>query len=141
MQYADIVTSSTGKSLHSADHGLVLYNDPTLTPKIREAVMPLLTSITHFHETAALCLTLLEMKEFGAACRTGRGQHPCRSLESWFQSCSGFSVDGGMHGVWNLDSCLNSATYIPGWPGRSPGRRNVLEWCLPVNSLVCTYLK
>jgi len=67
MQYADIVTSSTGKSLHSADHGLVLYNDPTLTPKIREAVMPLLTSITHFHETAALCLTLLEMREFGAA--------------------------------------------------------------------------
>mmetsp|Transcript_47336 Transcript_47336/g.115539 ORF Transcript_47336/g.115539 Transcript_47336/m.115539 type:complete len:147 (+) Transcript_47336:368-808(+) len=25
MQYPDIVTSSTGKSLHSADHGLVLY--------------------------------------------------------------------------------------------------------------------
>jgi glycine hydroxymethyltransferase len=67
MQYADIVASSTGKSLHSADHGLVLYNDPALTPKIREAVMPLLTSNTHFHETASLCMTLLEMKEFGAS--------------------------------------------------------------------------
>lgn len=67
MQYADIVASSTGKSLHSSDHGLVLYNDPSLTPRIREAVTPLLTSNTHFHETAALCMTLLEMKEFGGA--------------------------------------------------------------------------
>ncbi|KAL7576463.1 hypothetical protein ACA910_017973 [Epithemia clementina (nom. ined.)] len=66
MKYADIVTSSTGKSLHSADHGIVLYNDPSFTPKIREAVLPILTSNTHFHETAALCMTLLEMKEFGA---------------------------------------------------------------------------
>ena len=67
MKYADIVTSSTGKSLHSADHGIVLYNDPSFTPKIREAVMPILTSNTHFHVTAALCMTLLEMKEFGTA--------------------------------------------------------------------------
>ena len=54
MKYADAVASSTGKSLHSADHGLVVYNDTSLTPKIREAVMPLLTSNTHFHETAPL---------------------------------------------------------------------------------------
>eukprot|EP00977_Amphora_coffeiformis_P017135 scaffold5479_cov199-Amphora_coffeaeformis.AAC.74 len=67
MQYADIVSSSTGKSFHSADHGLILHNDPAWTPKIREAVMPLMTSNTHFHETAALYMTLLEMKEFGAA--------------------------------------------------------------------------
>jgi len=40
LQHADIVTSSTGKSLHSSDHGIVLYNDPSLTLKIREAVMP-----------------------------------------------------------------------------------------------------
>ena len=65
MCYADIVTSSTGKSLHSADHGIILYNDQTLTPKIREAVMPLLTSNTHFHETAALAMTMMEWKEFG----------------------------------------------------------------------------
>lgn len=65
MKYSDIVTSSTGKSLHSADHGIVLYNDPMYTPMIREAVMPLLTSNTHFHETAALCVALLEMKAFG----------------------------------------------------------------------------
>ena len=65
MEYVDIVTSSTGKSFHSADHGMILYNDPNLTPKIREAVMPILTSNTHFHETAALCMTLLEMKYHG----------------------------------------------------------------------------
>lgn len=65
MKYADIVTSSTGKSLHSSDHGLVLYNDESLTPKIREAVMPLLTSNTLFHETAALCMTMLEMQTHG----------------------------------------------------------------------------
>lgn len=65
MKYADIVASSTGKSLHSADHGIVLYNDPKYSPKIREAVMPLLTSNTHFHETAALCMTLMEMQAFG----------------------------------------------------------------------------
>ena len=66
MEYTDFVSSSTGKSLHSADHGLVLYNDASLTPKIREAVMPLLASNTHSHETAALCMTLLEMKEYGS---------------------------------------------------------------------------
>lgn len=65
--YADIVTSSTGKSLHSADHGMILYNDASLSAKIREAVMPLLTSNTHFHETAALCMTMLEMQSQGKA--------------------------------------------------------------------------
>lgn len=67
MKYSDIVASSTGKSFHSADHGIVLTNDESLMPKVREAVMPLLTSNTHFHETAALCMTLLEMKANGLA--------------------------------------------------------------------------
>ena len=67
MIYADIVTSSTGKSLHSSYHGIVLYNDTSFTPKIREAVMPLLTSNTHFHETAALCMTMMEMQQHGKA--------------------------------------------------------------------------
>ena len=66
MQYADIVTSSTGKSLHAADHGLILYNDPSFTPKIRESVIPLLTSNTHFHETAALCMAMLEVQNYGS---------------------------------------------------------------------------
>ena len=67
VKYADIVTSSTGKTLQSVDHGLLLYKDPSLTPKIRQAVMPLLTSNTHFHEIAALCMTMLEMQTFGHA--------------------------------------------------------------------------
>eukprot|EP00520_Triparma_pacifica_P006497 CAMPEP_0118632360 /NCGR_PEP_ID=MMETSP0785-20121206/405_1 /TAXON_ID=91992 /ORGANISM="Bolidomonas pacifica, Strain CCMP 1866" /LENGTH=467 /DNA_ID=CAMNT_0006523129 /DNA_START=740 /DNA_END=2146 /DNA_ORIENTATION=- len=62
MKYADIVTSSTGKSLHSSDHGILLYNDPSFTSAVR---LPLLTSNTHFHETAALSVTLLEAKAFG----------------------------------------------------------------------------
>lgn len=62
---ADIVTSSTGKSLHAPDHGLCLYNDDALSPGILDAVMPLLTSNTHPHELAALGVALAEMKAFG----------------------------------------------------------------------------
>jgi glycine hydroxymethyltransferase len=63
---ADIVTSSTGKSLHAPDHGLCLYNDDGLTKGVLDAVMPLLTSNTHPHELAALGIALAEMQEFGA---------------------------------------------------------------------------
>lgn len=63
--YADILTSSTGKSLHAPDHGLCLYKDPSLTAGIHDAVQPLLTSNTHPHELAALGIALAEMKQFG----------------------------------------------------------------------------
>jgi glycine hydroxymethyltransferase len=63
---ADIVTSSTGKSLHAPDHGLCLYNDDRLTAGVLDAVMPLLTSNTHPHELAALGVALAEMEAFGA---------------------------------------------------------------------------
>jgi len=63
---ADIVTSSTGKSLHAPDHGLCLFNDEQLRPGVLDAVMPLLTSNTHPHELAALGIALAEMKAFGA---------------------------------------------------------------------------
>jgi glycine hydroxymethyltransferase len=62
---ADIVSSSTGKSLHAPDHGLCLYNDDHLTGAINRAVQPLLTSNTHPHEIAALGVALVEMKTFG----------------------------------------------------------------------------
>lgn len=62
---ADIVTSSTGKSLHAPDHGLCLFNDSSLAAGIQDAVMPLLTSNTHPHELAALGVALAEMKRFG----------------------------------------------------------------------------
>jgi len=65
-EYADIITSSTGKSLHAPDHGMLLFNDQTLQPKILEAVMPLLTSNTHPQEVAALGVAFSEMLEFGA---------------------------------------------------------------------------
>jgi glycine hydroxymethyltransferase len=65
-QYADIITSSTGKSLHAPDHGMLLFNDLTLQPKILEAVMPLLTSNTHPQEVAALGVAFSEMLEFGS---------------------------------------------------------------------------
>lgn len=63
---ADIVTSSTGKSLHAPDHGLCLFNDERLSAGVLEAVMPLLTSNTHPHELAALGIALAEMQAFGA---------------------------------------------------------------------------
>lgn len=62
---ADIVTSSTGKSLHAPDHGLCLFNDPSLATGIHDAVQPLLTSNTHPHELAALGVALAEMRKFG----------------------------------------------------------------------------
>jgi glycine hydroxymethyltransferase len=66
-QLADVVTSSTGKSLHAPDHGMLLYNESTLDDGIHDALMPLLTSNTHPHELAALGVVFAEMKEFGPA--------------------------------------------------------------------------
>lgn len=63
---ADIITSSTGKSLHAPDHGLCLFNDESLGKGVLDAVMPLLTSNTHPHELAALGIALSEMKAFGS---------------------------------------------------------------------------
>ena len=66
-ELADVVTSSTGKSLHAPDHGILLYNDKRLEDGIFDALMPLLTSNTHPHEMAALGVVLAEMEEFGEA--------------------------------------------------------------------------
>lgn len=67
IQYADIVTSSTGKSLHAPDHGLVMFNDDSYQEGVLKAVMPLLTSNTHPHEVAGLGVALSEMLHFGNA--------------------------------------------------------------------------
>lgn len=64
-QYADIMTSSTGKSLHGPDHGMVLFNDQSLMEGVLDAVMPLLTSNTHPHEMAAVGVALAEAEQFG----------------------------------------------------------------------------
>ena len=66
-KYADIATSSTGKSLHAPDHGMVFFNDKSLEAGVLDAVMPLLTSNTHPHELAALGVAFTEMAEFGPA--------------------------------------------------------------------------
>ncbi len=64
-QFVDVVTSSTGKSLHAPDHGLVLFKDSALERPLREAVMPLLTSNTHPQELGALGVALAEANAFG----------------------------------------------------------------------------
>jgi glycine hydroxymethyltransferase len=64
-EYADVVTSSTGKSLHAPDHGLVMFKDEALEGPLREAVMPLLTSNTHPQELGALGVALAEANAFG----------------------------------------------------------------------------
>lgn len=66
-QFADILTSSTGKSLHAPDHGFLMYNDPDYSSKLREAIMPVLTSNTHPQEMAALGVALSEWLQFGSA--------------------------------------------------------------------------
>ncbi len=64
-RYADVITSSTGKSLHAPDHGMVLFNDQSLMEGVLDAVMPLLTSNTHPHEMAAVGVALAEAERFG----------------------------------------------------------------------------
>jgi glycine hydroxymethyltransferase len=62
---ADVLTSSTGKSLHAPDHGMLLYHEASLGPAIDDAIVPLLTSNTHPHELAAVGIALAEMHTFG----------------------------------------------------------------------------
>lgn len=64
-EFADIITSSTGKSLHAPDHGLVMFHDESLEEGVLDAVMPLLTSNTHAQEMAALGVALAEHSQYG----------------------------------------------------------------------------
>jgi hypothetical protein len=64
-EHADIITSSTSKTMHAPDHGMILFNDQKYESRVLDAVMPLLTSNTHPQEMAALGVALSEIAEFG----------------------------------------------------------------------------
>jgi glycine hydroxymethyltransferase len=64
-ELADIITTSTGKSMHAPDHGLLFYNREEYEPKLVHAATQLLTSNAHPQELAAIGIALAELKAFG----------------------------------------------------------------------------
>jgi len=64
-ELADIITTSTGKSMHAPDHGLLFYNREEYEPELVRAATQLLTSNAHPQELAAVGIALAELKAFG----------------------------------------------------------------------------
>ena len=75
-QLADIVTSSTGKSLHAPDHGLCLFNDPALADAIHGA--DLAVPPAGAPRSSAIPLDVRRARPRGIA-------HPVRGVPDWLQ--------------------------------------------------------
>lgn len=64
---ADVLTGSTGKTLSGPQGGLILWNDPTLTGRLRWAIFPGMAATHQINRVAALAVSLAEMLAFGEA--------------------------------------------------------------------------
>ena len=64
---ADIITSSTYKSLGGPSGGMILTNDPVLAEKVAGTVYPAMTANYDAGRLAALAVSLAESLQFGAA--------------------------------------------------------------------------
>jgi glycine hydroxymethyltransferase len=64
---ADVLTGSTGKTLSGPQGGLILWNDPALTGRLRWAVFPGMAATHQINRVAALAVSLAEMLAFGQA--------------------------------------------------------------------------
>lgn len=63
---ADIVSTSTNKTLCAPAHGLIMTNNPEgFKEKIEECVNSMVTSIYHLHHMAGLTITLEEVDKWG----------------------------------------------------------------------------
>lgn len=62
---ADVVSSSTHKTLPGPQGGLIFTNDEELFERLKTAVFPGIVSNHHCHRIPALCITLLEMQKYG----------------------------------------------------------------------------
>jgi len=62
---ADVVTGSTGKTLSGPQGGLILWNEPQLTGRLRWAIFPGMAATHQINRVAALAVSLAEMLAFG----------------------------------------------------------------------------
>ncbi|MFQ5859038.1 MAG: serine hydroxymethyltransferase, partial [Anaerolineae bacterium] len=62
---ADVLTGSTGKTLSGPQGGLILWNEPALTGRLRWAVFPGMAATHQINRVAALAVSLAEMLAFG----------------------------------------------------------------------------
>jgi len=63
----DVLTGSTGKTLSGPQGGLILWNDPALTGRLRWAIFPGMAATHQINRVAALAVSLAEMLAFGKA--------------------------------------------------------------------------
>ncbi len=64
---ADMVSSSTNKSLGGVCHGMVAWNNEHYSPLVLDALKPLFTSNHHAQEVASVAITLAENFDYGHA--------------------------------------------------------------------------
>ncbi len=62
---AAVMTGSTGKTLSGPQGGLILWNDPQLTGRLRWAIFPGMAATHQINRVAALAVSLAEMLAFG----------------------------------------------------------------------------
>lgn len=93
---ADIITSSTYKSLGGPSGGMILTNDPALAERVSSTVYPAMTANYNAGRLAALAITLAEALQFGeqyAQACIENARSLARSLEE-----QGFLVAGSGQG-------------------------------------------
>ncbi len=62
---AAILTGSAGKTFSGPQSGMIMWNDPSLTKPITEAIFPVLVATHQVNRVAALAVAAAEMLEFG----------------------------------------------------------------------------
>ena len=63
---AAVLTGSAGKTFSGPQSGMMLWNDPTLTKPLTDAIFPVLAATHQVNRVAALAVAAAEMLEFGA---------------------------------------------------------------------------
>jgi glycine hydroxymethyltransferase len=62
---ADVLTGSAGKTFGGPQSGMILWNDPTLTVPLTQAIFPVLAATHQVNRVAALAVAAAEMIAFG----------------------------------------------------------------------------
>jgi glycine hydroxymethyltransferase len=62
---ADVLTGSAGKTFSGPQSGIIVWNDPGLSPSITNAIFPVLAATHQVNRVAALAVAAAEMIEFG----------------------------------------------------------------------------
>src|SRR5437868_11812211 len=62
---ADVLTGSAGKTFSGPQSGVMVWNDPALTPPLLDAVFPALAATHQVNRVAALAAAATELLAFG----------------------------------------------------------------------------